>query len=399
MTWIFQVSSSINTPCLASIDIFCKVIDNFGDIGVCWRLARDLATHGQAHIRLWVDDLPSFKKIAPQLNVALDKQDIQGIQIQHWGNEIPAATEAADIVIEAFACDPPAAYIKLMPHKTRLWLNLEYLSAEPWVESFHAQPSLQNNGIVKYFFFPGFTEKTGGLLREKNLLQERDQWQSSHPAQKTFLQPYLNEAQILLWEQGAPVINLFCYPSAPLEELLGALINAAQPVLLLVPEGVAPTLETQLASQLKAPGTHKEPPFSDLYIIRLPFIEQSQYDRLLWLGDLNFIRGEDSFVRAIWAGKPFIWHIYEQEANTHLIKLDAWLSSSKTSLPVASLMRAWNKADTSLSFAALLQTNFFNHENRKKWEAESLDYCQNLSKNNTLSVSILKIYQQMAQKV
>ncbi|MEO7887531.1 MAG: elongation factor P maturation arginine rhamnosyltransferase EarP, partial [Polaromonas sp.] len=36
-------------------DIFCKVIDNFGDIGVCWRLAADLASRGHK-VRLWVDD-------------------------------------------------------------------------------------------------------------------------------------------------------------------------------------------------------------------------------------------------------------------------------------------------------------------------------------------------------
>ncbi|MBY0444112.1 MAG: elongation factor P maturation arginine rhamnosyltransferase EarP, partial [Burkholderiales bacterium] len=36
-------------------DIFCRVIDNYGDIGVCWRLARQLSfEHGFA-VRLMVD--------------------------------------------------------------------------------------------------------------------------------------------------------------------------------------------------------------------------------------------------------------------------------------------------------------------------------------------------------
>ena len=29
-------------------DMFCRVIDNYGDIGVCWRLAADLARAARA---------------------------------------------------------------------------------------------------------------------------------------------------------------------------------------------------------------------------------------------------------------------------------------------------------------------------------------------------------------
>jgi hypothetical protein len=37
------------------------------------------------------------------------------------------------------------------------------------------------------------------------------------------------------------------------------------------------------------------------------------------------VRGEDSFVRAQFAGKPFIWDIYPQDIDAHLKKLDAFL--------------------------------------------------------------------------
>ena len=361
---------------------------------MCWRLARDLKAESQATIRLWVDELHSFGKIAPELDPTLAAQIIQGIHVHHWSNDNAFTGQPAEIVIEAFACDPPPACVQAMKGHTRLWLNLEYLSAEPWVESFHAQPSQHPNGLVKHFFFPGFTAKTGGLLREKNLLQERDKWQNDRQAQEAFLAPFLNAQQLALWQQGAPIINLFCYTSAPVHELAHALVNANQAVLLLVPEGVAPSLEAEVA-QLCACANKP----SQLQIIRLPFIDQCDYDRLLWLGSLNFVRGEDSFIRAIWAAKPFIWQIYEQQENAHLVKLDAWLASSKTRKPVADVMRAWNNAATPGSFATLFQDIFFKPANRKQWLQEANQYCQNLSKNKTLSLSILDIHKKIAQKV
>ncbi len=43
-------------------------------------------------------------------------------------------------------------------------------------------------------------------------------------------------------------------------------------------------------------------------LVRLPFVPQHDFDRLLALADGLIIRGEDSFVRAQWAAKPFFWH-------------------------------------------------------------------------------------------
>ena len=37
------------------IDLFCRVIDNWGDAGVCWRLARQLVRERGAQVRLWID--------------------------------------------------------------------------------------------------------------------------------------------------------------------------------------------------------------------------------------------------------------------------------------------------------------------------------------------------------
>lgn len=151
----------------ATWDIFCSVVDNYGDIGVTWRLARQLvAEHGLA-VRLWVDDLTAFVRLCPQADSQLLRQVQQGVEVCAWSADWQAV-EPSDVVIEAFACELPAAYIAAMARRERkvLWLNLDYLSAEDWVEGCHGLPSMQSNGLSKFFFFPGFTPGSGGLLRE-----------------------------------------------------------------------------------------------------------------------------------------------------------------------------------------------------------------------------------------
>jgi uncharacterized repeat protein (TIGR03837 family) len=66
--------------------------------------------------------------------------------------------------------------------------------------------------------------------------------------------------------------------------------------------------------------------YQHLHIIPYPFLSHDDFDDLLWSCNLNFVRGEDSWIRALWAGKPFIWQPYIQENNIHLIKLKAFLS-------------------------------------------------------------------------
>jgi uncharacterized repeat protein (TIGR03837 family) len=309
-------------------DIFCKAVDNYGDIGVCWRLARRLA-HGMAwQVRLWLDDLPAFARIRPGIDPTAARQTVAGIDIVAWRADTPALVPG-DVVIEAFACDPPPAFRAAMRERSPIWLNLEYLSAEDWVESCHGLPSPQPDGLVKYFFFPGFTARTGHLLREPGLSAERDAFQLARGAQRDFLtQLGLHGADLAAWDNGARVATLFCYPDAPVHGLTQALESTATPTLLLVPETVAPGLATGTAASLR--------------IARVPFLPQEDYDRLLWCADLNFVRGEDSFVRAAWAARPLAWQIYRQEENAHLVKLEAWLARYPAPQRAREAIRAWN---------------------------------------------------------
>ena len=324
-------------------DIFCSVVDNYGDIGVTWRLARQLAAEHQMAVRLWVDDLAPFVRLCPQADAGAAAQWQQGVEVRQW----PAAWQPAvpaDVVIGAFACQLPAEYVEAMRVRaTRsLWLNLEYLSAEDWVEGCHGLPSPQPNGLRKVFFFPGFTEKTGGLLREASLLARREAFEQDPSARSAFLQGLGVRPQ-----PGARLISLFAYENPQLGNWLDALAIADQPSHVLVPEGrILWDVCAWLGEPM--PGVGEVRQRGALTVQILPFVSQDDYDRLLWSCDFNAVRGEDSFVRAQWAARPMLWHIYLQEDNAHWEKLDAFLAiyrqglSAPAEAALVGLWRAWN---------------------------------------------------------
>lgn len=324
-------------------DIFCTVVDNFGDIGVTWRLARQLAAEHGLAVRLWVDDLRAFERICPAIDINAAQQWQQGVEVRHW----PAAwvhTHAADVVIAAFACQLPSDYMDAMAGREQppLWMNLDYLSAEDWVVGCHGLPSVKYKSVQKIFFFPGFQPGTGGLLRERGLLEQRRQFQQDPEAQRQFLQGLgIDRAP------EAQLISLFAYENAGLASWLDVLAADTAPTHLLVPEGrilgdVARWLEVEA---LAVGAIHVR---QSLTVQVLPFVRQDQYDHLLWCCDFNAVRGEDSFVRAQWAGRPMLWHIYQQDEDIHLDKLDAFLALYTKGLSPAAaeamngLWRAWS---------------------------------------------------------
>ena len=293
-------------------DLFCRVVDNFGDVGVCWRLARDLAGRGE-RVRLWVDDAAPLAWMAPG--------GCPGVMV----GDFDATVGPGDVVIEAFGCDPPAHFVATMAARAAIaeppvWINLEYLSAEPFVKRSHGLPSPQRNGLTKWFFYPGFTPRTGGLLREPGLLAERtafdgDAWLA---------------AQGLMRQPGERVVSLFCYDNPALSELLDSL--AGTPTLLLLTQGQA---QGQAQAQVAALP-------AGVRTAALPWLTQHEFDRLLWACDLNFVRGEDSLVRAIWAGAPFVWQCYPQHDGAHRAKLQALLDHMPTVPGLPALWQAWN---------------------------------------------------------
>ena len=303
-------------------DIFCAVVDNFGDIGVTWRLARQLVQEFDLQVRLLVDDLASFAPICRELDPEQSRQVCQGVEIHLWPQAFPNDWQPGDVVIEAFACElPPQAKLSMSQrHPAPLWLNLEYLSAESWIDECHGLPSLQANGLSKYFFFPGFTTGSGGLICEHSLLSERQQWQAD-PSQR---QRLFNQLGVPALAEQTRYISLFTYESDALPALLTHWRDGDTPTCCLIPQGRAVnSILPWLSVDRLDPGHCWQS--GSLTILILPMTDQAGYDRLLWSCDFNFVRGEDSFLRAQWAAKPFLWHIYPQEQQAHQEKLTAFL--------------------------------------------------------------------------
>jgi uncharacterized repeat protein (TIGR03837 family) len=332
-------------------DIFCKIVDNYGDIGVCWRLSQQLAYEHHLQVRLFIDDMPAAKKIITAVDCAKKSQIINGVEICVWPTlENCADIKPADCVLETFSCELPDVYIQHMLLKNSIWVNLEYLSAESWVSDFHAKPSPHPTlAITKHYFFPGLKIDTGGLIREANLMAERVAFTNSQAKQTKFWQKLgIANANNLI--EDAIKISLFCYLQADIASLISALGIVNQPVHLFIPFNSSITKITDALAGSKnnnCSEIHK----GNLTIHLLPFLSQADYDRLLWACDLNFVRGEDSWVRAIWAEKPFIWQPYIQTDDTHIKKLIAFLDLylNAATPEVKSVLHesqlAWSKAN------------------------------------------------------
>ena len=349
---------------LLNWDIFCNVVDNFGDIGVCWRLACNLAARGKV-VRLWVDDVSPLAWMAPG--------GYPNVEVIDSKISIPIDTDSAkitlgDVLIDTFDCEfainniatqeintPSTAengtISEHLPAVRPVWLNLEYLTAESFAERAHTLPYVHHSGAAQgwtqRYFYPGFNERTGGLLREADLFElqkafDKAAWLAGltfEVSDYSVIQP-LNSTLT-----NVRLISLFCYEPNALEALIDQLaadaIENKTPTCLLVTHGRATAaVKAVLEGKKRLKPAYLLPEV--LSIVYLPQLTQNDYDHLLWSCDLNFVRGEDSLVRAIWAAKPFIWQIYPQHDGAHHTKLDAFLQMMDAPASLKTAHIAWN---------------------------------------------------------
>ena len=327
-----------------SWDIFCKVIDNYGDIGVSWRLAVHLAARGHG-VRLWVDDARALAWMAPGAGSGA----FPGIRVLPWAMSANAAALAdlqpADVWIEGFGCELEPAFVARRfaaaantadDQPPPVWINLEYLSAEPYAARAHGLPSPILTGLAKghtrWFFYPGFTESTGGLIREAGLEQRR----AAFDRADWF-------AHLGVPWAGEHLVSLFCYEPPALAELLAHYQHSQTPTLMLVTQGrAAAAVKRHWALELSPPdgiAVHRR---GALSLVLLAALAQTDFDRLLWACDMNFVRGEDSLVRALWATRPFVWQIYPQHDDAHHAKLHAVLDALDAPPSWRRFHLAWN---------------------------------------------------------
>ena len=309
------------------------MVDNLGDIGVMWRLARQLTQEKGWKIRLWVDHLDSLHALSPDVDPSLDIQFTQNIEVHRWPGAWQPITPH-QIVVAGFSCELPDDYLQQLASQTNaVWLQLEYLSAEDWVDSFHGLHSKRNDTLKPTFFFPGFNEQTGGLLREQHLLELRENWITTRQRDDWFAR------RNIMIPEAANLVSVFTYPHAPLHLLINQLRQTNQRFHLLLPSG-----QTLPPSSMDEQVTWQA----------IEFLTQPDYDKLLWSCDLNLVRGEDSFIRAVWAGKPMLWQIYQQKDGAHHPKLDAWLKLVDLPDPIGQAMHEWADGKLTADLTAFL---------------------------------------------
>lgn len=352
---------------LLRADLFCRVIDNLGDIGVMWRLARQLSTEKNWQVRLWVDRLDRLAQIEHAIDPNKPQQTCSAIEVHHWPDRWPNPAPdftPAPVVIAGFSCELPQAYLEQLANTPcPIWLQLEYLSAQDWINSFHGLNSERSDKLKPVFFFPGFTNAAGGLLREHDLIERRRNWQSNQQAK-----PWLKTLGVDVADDTR-LVSVFTYANAPLSRLVDQLGASNARFHLLVPQGQH--------FDHHAPSLHQYP---NVTAQTIEFLTQTDYDKLLWSCDLNLVRGEDSWVRAIWAGKPMIWQIYPQQDQAHHPKLQAWLELAELPESLGVAMHEWADGKLDAALAPLFGTQGW-----QQWQTQSLALSARLAQQTDLA--------------
>lgn len=344
------------------IDILCKVVDNYGDIGFVYRLARSLSERPDPpRLRLVVDDLAAFALLDPAVDPRLARQVVHGWELFRWredGEGLAAAGTATAafrarrprILLECFACGRPdwleAILFESGTEEACLIVDIEHLTAEAYADDFHRMPSLTRSPFVKKsIFLPGFTAATGGLVVDDNFSRARlrassDEGrlglrrellarlgQQARAAVDTGVAARAVEAAEAEAAAGAAPLPLegcfwvcvFSYERDYARVVADLAVfsrqDAARPVVVFAAAGRS---QDCLAAAWSAAGK----PFP---LVSLPFLPQETWDELLLACDFSIIRGEDSWARSALAGKPFLWQAYPQDKRHQLVKVAAFL--------------------------------------------------------------------------
>lgn len=370
----------------STIDIFCHVIDNFGDAGTVYRFATELLRNmPSVRIRVFIDDLSPLMAMNPQIQPDLDHQearDISYFDFTRLSREQCSSIAPAEILMETYACEIPGWYLEKALFSSRLIINLESLSAEQWVEGYHLKESLLPGGTArKFYFMPGFTPATGGLLFNSSIQAEKEALVNNRYA---FISSLLERTGCSVENPASMLIgSVFTYRRS-FDALLRDAATLDREVLLLCSGEKTQTslLETLKRQEYTATGSPPMLRWNNVTVVLVPFIAQSEYDRLLCCTDFNFVRGEDSWVQAIAAGKPFIWNAYIQDEQYQQVKVEAFNSFSS---------RFFDNNVIRRQFGTLLKT-FNNVHNDASDESPDENYLFFFRNLETIEKGISNIY-------
>lgn len=345
-----------------SIDIFCQVIDNYGDVGVAYRLAREFKrVYPNKKLRFVINQIE-------ELNLIRKSENIEVILYK----DISKIENSADLIIESFGCEIPKEYMDKALKKSKLIINLEYFSAEKWVDDFHLQESFLGGNLKKYFFIPGLSEKSGGILLDNEFLERKKKVE----ANKEY---YLEKFEIK--EKYDLIGSVFSYEKN-FDSLIEELKKLDKKIILLI------LSEKTQKNFIKYFDNGNN--YDKIKFVKLLFFTYDKYEELLALCDFNLVRGEDSFVRALLLGKPFLWHIYPQDENTHIKKLESFLEkycSNNKELKQTFINYNINKDDFSYFF-----------KNFKEIEKYNKNYANYLIKNCNLMEKLINFIENIGGK-
>ncbi len=306
---------------LKTLDIFCEIIDNYGDIGVVYRTAKELQKiFPNSKVRVFLNRLEEFKKINSQV-VDLPFQIIDNIDYITFDyvKENFVELSTSQVIIEAFGCKIPDEYMEIAYENSELLINLEYLSAEDWIEDFHLQSSPLGRGkLKKVFFMPGFTEKSGGIIADSNYLKRIEKVLKNRDF---YTKKYLGDIE----DRDKKIVGtLFSYEKnfITLFEDLKKLDRDV--VILAMGEKTQESLR-KIFQKNSEEDFRNSLKYGKIEIKFMNFLNQEEYEELINIVDFNFVRGEDSFIRAVLTGKPYMWHIYCQKEYAHMDKIEGFL--------------------------------------------------------------------------
>ena len=304
------------------ITLLCKVVDNFGDIGVVYRLARAISEiDSTIKLNIICSNLESFAAMNSRVdkNSLIQKIEYNGAvwTIIDWNItttkliELNGSLPDFGVILECFQCGRPDFLEEILFDKqnTKLYriINVEYLTAEDYADEFHCLKSGTRSALVKKVnFMPGFTAKTGGMILDRSFMDSIAKAKSAHRNVHDF------------------TVTLFSY-ERDFTAVFDALIEFQSLIQQNDPEFRVKVLAAD-GKSLPYAKKAQEATHSQLAFTQLPFLSQAEWDSLLCRSDFNFIRGEDSLSRACLCSKPFFWHAYVQEDNYQLVKVEAVLN-------------------------------------------------------------------------
>lgn len=360
---------------LKTLDIFCEIIDNYGDIGVVYRVAKEIKKiYKDSIIRVFINRKEEFLKINSKAQ-DIDYQEIDGIYYITFDYLLKniEKIDSSQVIIEAFGCNIPEVYMEKAYISSDLLINLEYFSAEDWIEDFHLQSSPIGKGkLKKIFFMPGFTEKTGGIIADSNFL---DRCKDVCENKKIYQDKYLKD---IIHIEDKIVGTIFSYEKN-FEPLFRDLNKLDREIVILALGEKTQDSMRKFFKKNSVEVFGNKARYGKIEVIFYQFLNQEEYEELINVVDFNFVRGEDSFIRAVLTGKPYLWHIYCQEELAHMDKLEGFLDKYK---------RVIDKEDNIFieNIEKLFKDYNFRRENNLEIGKEDYTYfftnLENIGKNN-----------------